>query len=84
MYYVYFLKNVEGKVYVGYTNDLRRRIGEHNSGRGGKYTRHKGPFKLAYYEAYESEKDAKKREDNLKLHKKAYTQLKLRISESLK
>ncbi|MCK4781333.1 GIY-YIG nuclease family protein [Candidatus Parcubacteria bacterium] len=83
MYYVYFLKNADSKVYVGYTNNLRRRIGEHNRGRGGKYTKYKGPFKLVYYEAYESEKDAKKREDNLKLHKNAYTQLKKRISESL-
>lgn len=83
MYYVYFLRNASNKVYVGYTNDLRRRIEEHNSGRGGKYTKHKGLFKLVYYEAYRSEKDAKRREENLKLHKKAYAQLRGRISESL-
>jgi putative endonuclease len=82
MYYIYFLKNNTGKVYVGYTNDLRRRIREHNGRRGGKYTKHKGPFELIYYEAYKSEKDAKRREDALKLHKKAYAQLKTRISDS--
>jgi len=83
MYYVYFLKNKTGKVYVGYTNDLRRRLKEHNNKQGGKYTKHKGPFELIYYEAYKSEKDAKRREDALKLHKKAYVQLRTRISESL-
>jgi len=84
MYYVYLIKSIPtAKVYVGYTNDLRRRIKEHNERKGGKYTKNKGPFNLVYYEAYKSEGDAKKREDALKLHKKAYTQLKKRISESL-
>jgi len=85
MHYVYFLKSLSNnKVYVGYTNDLRRRIDEHNNRRGGKYTKNKGPFALVYYEAYKSEKDAKRREIGLKLHKKAYAQLKTRIIESLK
>ncbi len=68
---------------MGYTNDLRRRIKEHNTRKGGKYTKNKGKFFLIYYEAYRSREDAKRREDNLKLHKKAYTQLKGRISKSL-
>jgi len=84
MFYVYFLKNKIGKVYVGYTKDLRRRFKEHNSKQGCKYTRHKGPFELIYYESYKSEEDAKRREDALKLHKKAYAQLKTRIIDSLK
>jgi putative endonuclease len=83
MYYVYFIKNEVGKVYVGYTNDLRRRLGEHNSKQGGKYTKNKGPFELVYYEAYKSREDAERREDNLKLHMKAYAQLKKRIEKSL-
>mgnify|MGYP001592054639 CR=1 FL=1 len=84
MYYVYLIKSTrEGKIYVGYTNDLRRRLMEHNSKKGGKYTRNKGPFELIYYEAYKSRDDAERREDNLKLHKKAYVQLKTRISRSL-
>jgi len=83
MFYVYFIKNKVGKVYVGYTNDLRRRLKEHNSKTGGKYTKNKGPFELVYYESYKSQNDAKRREDALKLHKKAYAQLKTRISDSL-
>jgi len=83
MFYVYFIKNEVGKVYVGYTNDLRRRLKEHNSKQGGKYTKNKGPFELIYYEAYKSREDAEKREDNLKLHMRAYAQLKKRIEKSL-
>jgi len=84
MYYVYVLKSKDGDhIYVGYTSDLRRRFAEHNSGKGGKYTKHKGPFNLVYYEAYAAQSDAKRREDNLKLHKRAYTQLKTRIGDSL-
>jgi putative endonuclease len=84
MYYVYFIKSIPTqKLYVGYSNDLRRRLKEHNEKKGGKYTKNKGPFTLLYYEAFKSENDAKKREDALKLHKKAYAQLKKRISECL-
>ena len=84
MHYVYFIKSIStNKLYVGFTKDLRRRFSEHNNKQGGKYTKNKGPFRLVYYEAYSSDKDARKREDNLKLHKKAYTQLKKRISVSL-
>ena len=84
MYYVYVLKSVKTKkIYIGFTNDLRRRIREHNTKQGGKYTKNKGPFELIYYEAYKMQADAKRREDNLKLHKKAWGQLKGRIFESL-
>ena len=84
MYYVYLIKSVrQNKIYVGYTNDLRRRLNEHNTKQGGKYTKNKGPFELIYYEAYKSRKDAERREDALKLHKKAYAQLKTRIIDSL-
>jgi len=86
MYYVYFLKSRKDghSVYVGYTDNLKRRLQEHNRGVGGKYTKNKGPFSLVYYEAYKSIEDAQKREQGLKLHKRAYSQLKNRIEESLK
>ncbi len=84
MHYVYVIKSVKaGNVYIGFTNDLRRRFKEHNSKQGGKHTKNKGPFILIYYEAYRTRGDAKRREDNLKLHKKAWGQLKGRIVKSL-
>jgi len=84
MHYVYVIRGISTKkVYIGFTDDLRRRIKEHNNKQGSKYTKNKGPFRLMYYEAYGSSKDAKRREDNLKLHKKAYAQLRKRIAKSL-
>jgi putative endonuclease len=83
MLFVYILKSKkDDNLYIGYTNDLRRRIEEHNLGFN-QSTRLRKPFKLIYYEAYFSKSDAKKREDNLKLRAKALRQLKERIHLSL-
>jgi len=58
MYYVYLIKSVSDKnFYIGSTNDLRRRLSEHNSGLVFS-TQSRRPFELVYYEAYRSEKDA--------------------------
>lgn len=66
MWYVYILKSSKyDQWYTGVTNDLRRRVSEHNSGKS-TYTRHRGPYKLLYYEASFDEKDAKAREKYLK------------------
>lgn len=84
MFYVYVLKSKkDGEMYIGSTNDLRRRIQEHNSGLVGS-TKSRTPFELVYYEAYKSEKDARKREQNLKLRSRALAQLKKRLIDSIK
>lgn len=70
------------KCYFGYTNDLKRRLSQHNSG-DGAYTTTGKPWKLVYYEAYVSDKDAKKRERNLKKRPNTVTFLKQRLQESL-
>ena len=71
MYYVYILKSIrDKKLYIGYTNNLQRRIKEHNS-KLNTSTKSRTPFKLVYYEAYHNQQDAIKRESNLKLHAKA-------------
>lgn len=83
MFYVYVLRSKgSGWLYVGYTNDLKRRFEEHNSGKNIS-TRHEAPFEIVYYEAYLSQSDAKYREWNLKKHSGAYTHLKKRIKNSL-
>ena len=83
MYYVYVLKSAkDDKLYVGSTNDLRRRLSEHNRGES-LSTKSRRPFELRYYEAYATESDARKREYSLKKDGKALGQLKRRISESL-
>lgn len=83
MFYLYIIKSKkDDQLYLGYTNDLRRRIEEHNS-KFNKSTKSRTPFKLIYYEAYASKEDAVTREQNLKLRAKAFRQLKLRIKKSL-
>ncbi len=84
MAYVYILKSKkDGCLYTGSTNDLNRRLSEHNSGLVFS-TKSRVPFELVYYEAYKSEEDARYREKNLKIRSRAFAQLKKRIKESIK
>ena len=68
-YFVYLLvsnlKNNKKISYVGYTNNLKKRINLHNSGKGAKFTRGK-KWKLVYYEKYDSKSNAMKNEIKLK------------------
>lgn len=83
MYYVYVLYSQKSKrLYIGYTDDLRRRLKEHNSGHGGVYSRKNAPFMLVYYEAFLAKKDALKQE---KFYKSGYGRevLKNKIDVSL-
>jgi len=83
MFYAYVIKSKkDNSIYIGYTEDLKKRLKEHNS-KQNKSTKNKAPFELIYYEAYKSKSDAKFREDNLKRFAQAYTQLKKRIKNSL-
>ncbi|MBU0707686.1 GIY-YIG nuclease family protein [Patescibacteria group bacterium] len=83
MYYLYLLKSrKDGKLYIGYTNNLNRRLKQHNSGEVFS-TKGRCPFVIIYYEAYASKKDAMKREKNLKLFSKAYYGLKRRLINSI-
>ena len=83
MYYVYMLKSLkDGNLYTGSTNDLERRLAQHNNGEVVS-TKSRVPFELVYYEAYRSEHDARMRESNLKLRSRAFSQLKKRIRESV-
>ena len=66
MFYTYVLKSqVDGKFYTGFTNNLKRRLGEHNKGLVSS-TKRRIPFELVYYEACRNEKDAVIREKYLK------------------
>jgi putative endonuclease len=65
-YFVYILKSEkDNKRYIGSTNNLQRRIAEHNRGivRSTKYRR---PLKLIYEEKLETRQEAEKREKYLK------------------
>ena len=66
MYYVYVLISLkDGKFYIGFTNNLRKRIEVHNNGFVTS-TKFRRPFSLIYYEAYIHKGDAVRREKYLK------------------
>ena len=79
---MYVLKSKkDGKCYIGSTNDLIKRVREHNAGLVVS-TKVRRPFTLVYYEAYVAEEDARAREHNLKLRSRAFEQLKKRLSKT--
>ena len=63
---VYILKCADGTLYTGITNDLDRRMREHEAGQGAKYTRGRGPFQLVYNEVFRGRGQASKREIEIK------------------
>jgi putative endonuclease len=66
MYYIYVLQSLkDSRFYTGYTNNLKRRLKEHNNGLVFS-TKHKRPLKLIYYEYGGTEEDAIRRERCLK------------------
>lgn len=66
MYYVYILQSQKNKsLYIGYTGNLKQRFEEHNNGRN-LSTKPFRPYKLIFYEAFSSSRDAKHREEYLK------------------
>jgi putative endonuclease len=66
-YYVYLLISISKKIvtYVGYTNNLSKRINLHNEGKGAKFTKGR-KWKLAYYKRYKSKSKALSEEFKLK------------------
>ncbi|KKR79340.1 MAG: GIY-YIG catalytic domain protein [Microgenomates group bacterium GW2011_GWB1_40_9] len=74
MFYVYIIRNKgTGEIYIGYTDNLERRMKEHKT---------KNP-ELIYYEAYKSKIDAQNRERKLKQRGQSIRWLKGRIKYSL-
>lgn len=66
MYYVYVMRSLkDGRLYKGFTSNLKRRIKEHNSGQT-KSTKGFVPWELIYFEKVNSREEARKREKYLK------------------
>ena len=57
-FFVYIIQCNDKTYYTGYTPDIKRRIGLHNSGKGAKYTRNRRPVKLVYLKQYKYFKPA--------------------------
>lgn len=66
-YFVYILKCADGTLYAGSTNDVERRVQEHNdSKRGASYTKSRRPVELLYSEPCGPRGDAERREYRIK------------------
>jgi putative endonuclease len=65
-WYTYILKCSDDTFYVGTTNNIAERVLKHNTGKGAKYTRGRGPVTLLYSHSFESRSEACKREYELK------------------
>jgi len=65
-HYFYVLSCKDGSLYAGYTNNLERRIKQHNEGKGAKYTRGRGPVELIFSKSYDNKQDAMRAEYQFK------------------
>ncbi|MBU93939.1 MAG: endonuclease [Chloroflexi bacterium] len=63
---VYILLCKDSSFYTGITNDLTRRLLQHENGAGAKYTRGRGPFTVIYKALYNNQGDALKEERRIK------------------
>ena len=71
-YFVYLIGNYKKSrliTYVGYTNNLKKRLNLHNTGRGAKFTKGR-TWKLLYYEKILTKKEAILREIHIKKNRK--------------
>ncbi|MBL7159070.1 GIY-YIG nuclease family protein [Candidatus Microgenomates bacterium] len=67
-YFFYILRCSDNSLYCGVTNNLDKRVKEHNSSssRASKYTRSRRPVKLVYFEKFPDLKRAMQREVEIK------------------
>ncbi len=67
MYYTYILECSDKSYYTGVTNNIERRLWEHNEGISeDSYTKSRLPVKLIYFEEYQDVNDAISREKQIK------------------
>ncbi|HBC31916.1 MAG TPA: hypothetical protein DC024_11835 [Clostridiales bacterium] len=66
VWYVYVILCDDGSLYKGFTNNLRERYIQHNTGKGAKHTKSHKPIAVVYYEEKPSEEEAVKREKYFK------------------
>ena len=68
-------KSIKPVTYVGYTNNLKKRVNLHNSGKGAKFTKGR-KWMLVYKEKYKSKKEAISREYYIKNNKSLRNRIK--------
>ena len=65
-WFVYLLETIDNTLYCGYSNDVEKRVINHNKGRGAKYTKTRLPVRLVYTECFDTKSEAMKREYQIK------------------
>ena len=63
---VYMLECADTRLYTGITKNLDRRLAEHAAGKGARYTKGRGPFRLIYSETCAGRSEASRRETTIK------------------
>lgn len=66
MNYTYIVKCSDNSLYTGWTNNLEKRIQDHNAGKGAKYTKSRLPVELMYFEIFDTKEEAMSREYAIK------------------
>lgn len=64
--YTYIVECSDGTLYTGWTTCIERRIREHNSGKGAKYTKSRRPVALRHLEVFQTKSEAMRREAEIK------------------
>lgn len=82
MNYTYILKCNDGTYYTGWTNNLEKRLKDHNDGNGAKYTKPRRPVELIYYEVFETKEEAMRREYAIKRLTRAEKEILMKKGES--
>lgn len=65
-FFVYILRCSDSSYYVGYTEDIQKRISDHNNGNGAKWTAARRPVELVYQESHSDQTSAVRRESQIK------------------
>ncbi len=68
MYYVYVLENGNGRHYIGSCEDIKARLKQHNQNEVSS-TKNKGPFRVIYFEEFNTKTQSRIRENQIKSYK---------------
>ena len=67
MFFVYIVECSDNSLYIGCTNNLEKRLKQHNESKwGAHYTKIRRPVELKYFEEFDNLKDARRREAEIK------------------
>jgi putative endonuclease len=70
-FFVYILECADKSLYVGCTNNIERRLEQHNNSKwGAHYTKIRRPVTLKYSENFPTHKEARRRESEIKKWRK--------------